>query len=287
MAKAKREKRKLVAHDVLRALEDGPFSKPAHVWLYEVRNATGWNRTERYADAIITSVYPSRGIWLAGIEVKVSRSDWKKELTDPLKSDAIQRYCDYWYVAAAEGIVELGEVPEKWGFYEVSAGDNPRRPAKLVKAAPKLETAPLDCRFVASVLRNQAEASEAIRRDGHDKGWQAARKHFGDGKLAELQSELHEATQQVMLAKSDSERAKQALAELRHVVEEFEREVGVTGLLMKRGWRAGANIAHAYKVAQGIAHYGGAESFATALERLAAELRAVPNGAAPAETAAE
>ena len=50
-----------------------------------------------------------------GFEVKVSRSDWLRELKDPCKSEAWSRYCHHWWLVAPRDVVKPGELPENWG----------------------------------------------------------------------------------------------------------------------------------------------------------------------------
>lgn len=52
-----------------------------------------------------------------GFEVKVSRSDWLRELrTGGLKSEAWRSVCHYWWVVAPPGVVREGELPDGWGL---------------------------------------------------------------------------------------------------------------------------------------------------------------------------
>jgi len=132
------------------------WSEPAFATLREVRNGTGYRRTERYADLVVVSCWPSRGLWIGGVEIKVSRSDWTRELRDPEKSAEIQKWCKYWWVAAPIGVVRDGELPETWGLVEVTEST-----AKLKRAAPELKPAELDVGFVASLLRNQSRSVQA------------------------------------------------------------------------------------------------------------------------------
>lgn len=131
-----------------------------HEWalMFEVANATGAGG-HRYADAIAMGLWPSRGLHIHGYELKVSRSDWRKELINPSKADEIGKYCDYWWVVTPPDIVKEGELPETWGHYEAIDG-------KLVKkvAATKNEfVAPLTRPFLAALLRRaQSVDDEAI-----------------------------------------------------------------------------------------------------------------------------
>lgn len=133
------------------------FNAPEWALFMEVRSAAGFD-ARRTADAVAMNQWPSRGLEIHGVEVKVSRSDWLRELKDPSKSAPIQTYCDRWWVAVSDAsIVKDGELPPTWGLL-VLRGD------KLVQKveAPKLDAAPLTRTFVASLLRNAVDAAGAV-----------------------------------------------------------------------------------------------------------------------------
>lgn len=126
----------------------GPFPDGAFVRIPQVRNGTGYRSQARTADALLVSCWPSRGLWFAGVEIKVQTADWRRELAAPRKSAAIQQWCNYWYVACPKGIVPIGEIPPTWGLIECDA-----RGCKIVKAAPRLKPKPPDAAFICAVLR--------------------------------------------------------------------------------------------------------------------------------------
>ena len=129
---------------------------PAPQWAYftEVRNGTGY-RHARTADAMALGLWPSMGMELHGVEVKASRSDWKRELEQPEKSEELGKYCDRWWLCSEEKVVlDIGEIPPAWGWLEFSGGK-----LKTRKPAPKREAKALDRHFVASVLRDAHERS--------------------------------------------------------------------------------------------------------------------------------
>lgn len=151
------------------------FSPPAWVVMPEVRNATGFSRRIRIADAVAMGMYPSRGLEVHGFEIKVSKSDWRRELKDPGKAEEIARFCDHWWIVAPLDMVDPGDLPMGWGLLVA-------RPNGLytVKKAPKLEPEPLDRAFVASMLRSAHElvctaerrsASEKALSDSWKKGY--------------------------------------------------------------------------------------------------------------------
>jgi len=123
---------------------------------FEVADGTGAN-SKRYADAVAMNLWPSRGLELHGFEIKVSRSDWLSELKNPEKSEAIQQYCDRWWIITPAGIIKPGEMPPTWGQYEVSDTGKIRQ----IIAAPKLEPKDVNRQFMAALMRRAGEADRS------------------------------------------------------------------------------------------------------------------------------
>lgn len=156
------------AADVFAALEKR-YERGAWALFSEVGNATGYG-VSRHADAVAMSLWPSRGLELHGIEIKVARHDWLRELAKPEKSDPIQKYCDRWWVAVAnDTIVQAGELPPTWGLLVLEGGK-----MKCATEAPKLSPAALDRAFVAALLRRADEGDAArvaaARAKGREEG---------------------------------------------------------------------------------------------------------------------
>lgn len=125
---------------------------PAGEWalMEEVAPRTGGGT--RYADAIAVNLWASRGHATHGFEIKVSRSDWLRELKQPEKADELVAFCDYWWVVAPAGIIKPGELPPTWGHLEVQAA------RLMTKAeAPKLQAQPITRAFFASIMRRSYE----------------------------------------------------------------------------------------------------------------------------------
>ena len=193
------------------------FPAPAYCFLRQVRNGTGFGHGRiRTADALAVSCYPSRGLYITGIEIKVSNSDWKKELALPNKSESIQQYCRHWFVAAPKGLIEPAEVPASWGLIECNA-----KGTRVVKNAPKLEPVPPDMAFVCSVLRNVNESHVPAK--------------FVSDKINAASKSIWED------AKKDADRRSK---DLKAAVEEFEKASGVS---LQNRWMAG-DIGGAVKV---------------------------------------
>jgi hypothetical protein len=130
------------------------YEGEAYTVLPQVRNSTGHNQVTRTADAIVASLWPSRGIWCGGYEIKCSRSDWLNEVKDPSKANEIARHLHSWTVIIAdESMVKPGELPAAWGLMVPSKkGDKLR----TIKEATHRKDAAPEWNFVASILRNVA-----------------------------------------------------------------------------------------------------------------------------------
>jgi len=133
------------------------FKAPEYAFFEQVANGVGW-KANRWSDAVAMGIWPSRGLTIHGFEVKVSRTDWRRELADPSKSADVQSHCDHWWVVTPPGLVREGELPSTWGLIEVTV-----KPAsKVVVQAPKLEAKPITREFAAAILRRASESFDAV-----------------------------------------------------------------------------------------------------------------------------
>ena len=95
---------------------------------------------------------------LHGHEIKVSRSDWLRELADPGKAETFARYCDYWWLVVSDrSIVKAGELPAGWGLMAVTG-----RVLRCLTPAVQRDPEPMPVRMRAALLR--ATAATAARR---------------------------------------------------------------------------------------------------------------------------
>lgn len=134
------------------------YPQPEYATFFEVADGTGYSGGRRYADAIVMSLWPSRGLTLDGYEIKVSRTDWMKERADPTKAERIAAYCDTWTLITGPNVVkEDVEIPPAWGWLEF---DGTR--AQQRKHAQKTEAAPIDRSFLAALLRRADQANKTL-----------------------------------------------------------------------------------------------------------------------------
>lgn len=162
-----------------------PTNEYALMW--EVGNTTGAS-ARRFADAVVVSLWPSRGLTITGIEIKVSRSDWRREIENPAKAEAIAKFCDFWTIVTPEGIVQEHELPFNWGHMVV----NEKGAIRVVKKPLTLEPEPLSRGFVAAMLRRASEADASVIKAMVDR--EVARER--EGLEREIQRRVDRATRQ-------------------------------------------------------------------------------------------
>lgn len=105
--------------DGLLALLRAKYAPPAFALVTEVPDATSVNKS-RSCDAMAFGCWKSAGMVIHGFEIKVSRSDWLKELNDRSKAATFEPFVHHWWIVAAPGIVKLEELPRAWGLMEPS-----------------------------------------------------------------------------------------------------------------------------------------------------------------------
>ena len=131
-----------------------------------VRNYCGFCKGKRNghreADAVLLSLWRSDGLKITGFEVKVSRSDYKQELRDPEKWKGVGKYCDAWYIAAPDGLLDPDDVSPPWGLITVDAEGKVHKR----KFASVLSPVPLDREFIVQIFKGWAWQCEIQEHHG-------------------------------------------------------------------------------------------------------------------------
>lgn len=158
------------------------YRAPEWVLLSQVRNATGYQKGPRTADAIAFNTYPSRGLAIHAFEFKKTRADWLRELRNPDKAAEFIGIADYIFVvAASDQIVDEGELPHGWGLFVWNGKKKLvcKHAATCTHPNAPLPDICLERSFVAAVLR-------AARAQITDEGMleEVRRLAFEDGKKA-------------------------------------------------------------------------------------------------------
>jgi hypothetical protein len=125
-----------------------------YAFLHHVRNGAGFDANRTF-DVIAVSLWPSRGLTIDAYEIKVSRSDWQRELAHPDKAEAACRVADRFTMVMPAGMALPGELPPTWGLIEVTGG----KPDGGVMTGRKLRTV-----VAAPMLRDGNTAERPISR---------------------------------------------------------------------------------------------------------------------------
>lgn len=206
---APKKKIKLNATD-MRAGMAKRWNAPQWAIMWEVGEGTG-AASGRYADAVMMSLWPSRGLELHGVEIKVSRSDWKREAANPEKAEAIAKYCDRWWIHTPPGIVDdLSDLPPAWGLREFDG-----RAWHTIREAEKTDAAQITRPFLAAMLRRADGAMQSLM----DEAMREAR----EAGYAEIEKARAGIRAQV---EAGVERRTRKLAEGAEAVAEFESAFG-------------------------------------------------------------
>ncbi len=169
---------------LIQALETQRYQPPKWLGATEVQLADRDGlRFVDYAAVDLTGSHPE----LHGIEVKISRNDWRNELKKPNKSRAATGAVDrYYLLAGSRDVFQAREVPAHWGILVMRDGViEEARPAPLL--IPRSEAGawerPVMTAFLRRVLADGnrqratiAEVDRAAEARGYRKGLNAGRR---------------------------------------------------------------------------------------------------------------
>lgn len=96
-----------------------PINRPngfqSHVVLEQVPDGTGMYQG-RWVDAVVFSLWASKGLTRSAFEIKVSRSDFLRELQNQIKHKwALECFHEFWFVAPQD-VIQLEELPLNVGW---------------------------------------------------------------------------------------------------------------------------------------------------------------------------
>lgn len=139
----------MIAADIVALLKQ----KYQHGWIVitELRRSPGWVE-ERTIDVFVMHQWPSEGFKRIGYEIKISKSDFHREIKKPQKRKSFREMSNEFYFIAPAGIIDAEKVPTDCGLIEVTPE------GKLIKVvdSPWLESNP-DWNIVAALVRRALE----------------------------------------------------------------------------------------------------------------------------------
>ena len=152
MDEAKPVEAKITAKDILRLLRDRYIDSREWVVASEVQRTTGWS--DRRYDFVAMNCFASTGHRIEVVEIKVSKSDLRRELESPEKHNVIFDDIDFYSLAAPADIIDMAIIPPKWGVYAYKNGKliTKRKPLALHDEHDRT----ISRSFVASFMRAAA-----------------------------------------------------------------------------------------------------------------------------------
>ena len=237
----------LTASSIREALR-GVFPSPEWLLGFEVRNGAGFD-ANRSIDAQAINTWPSRGMEIVAIEIKVSRSDFQREMKDPSKAESGAAYADRIALATPKGLVAPEELPKGWGLIEVN-GDGKGR--WKVKATPKDAKTPDRALLVTMMRAISGDIEAEIKR----------RNRVESDRMA---SEFQKRVEREVARRTNRLEAE---AKARAPVSEWLKEQGFEDWCGDEAIKAAVRVARHSRV-------GGAGEYFGGLPRLHAELKAM------------
>ncbi len=145
---------------------------------FELRNGTGFSRSDRYLDAMAMDTWPSGGLLRVAYEIKISRSDFLRELAKPEKRAwGVEVSNQFWFVCAPD-VAKPEEIPDGCGLLVATKCGEKLR---AVKQAQQRNARDLDMLEVAAILR-AADTSASHR----SLRWKYANQIIDEKKLDEI-----------------------------------------------------------------------------------------------------
>ena len=169
------------SYTIIKALRE---QYPTKVWatFQELRIGTGYangrghSDVEQRIDFWAMCMYPSMGLERIAFEVKVSRSDFKREIAEPIKRRPALLNSNKFYFAAPLGLIKPDEVPTECGLVELDMEGK----LHYTIRAPHRDTPPPNFSFLASLARRAATAEEeAYQRIKREAAQEEAKKQKG------------------------------------------------------------------------------------------------------------
>lgn len=231
-------------------------------------------RMGRKLDLLVVSLWRSRGYELDGVEIKVSGSDWKRELDDAAKADWWWRHVHRFWVAVPVALAPKvrPDLPTGWGLLACSAGTAPKR-AQVVVKAEKHAPEPIAWPNAVGLIRAAADAGigalqraeERGRQRGYEQGKQEAARTAGE-----------------VTAQPELERLRAAIATFEEasglrIVDTYRADLGRLGRIVAMvekatvdpAWTAGTIRSHAQRLGRN------AEELNALADALASDLQAM------------
>lgn len=163
-------------------IKPGPF--PGGVFIPECGVNGG---VQSRADALYVGFTSTSGRLLVGHELKVSRSDWRKELDSPGKADFWADSChEWWVVAPGPEVVPESEVPNGWGL--MYPGTRTKTRMRVIRQAQTTVNRAPSWTAVRSIIARLDTLQHAALADRYSTAETKARDRLAQAHAAELEA---------------------------------------------------------------------------------------------------
>lgn len=122
---------KVTAGDIVARLRSRYAADKGWAVVAEVRNRLGW-RSDRSIDFLAVQTWDSKAPYYVAIEIKVTRTDFARELQSPGKRRVWEKVATEFWFAAPRGVIPEDELPEGAGLLE-TAGQGIRATRKATQ----------------------------------------------------------------------------------------------------------------------------------------------------------
>ena len=183
----------------IRATYGFASDRPRYVCAFHVNDGAGYNYG-RCLDAIVFDTWPSDGLKLHGFEVKISASDFRRELQDTRKAAAFLPMLDTFSILAPKGIVDREILPKAWGLYHPTDDGRIKAARKPLMLHTDGKRNDVDRSLMAAFSRAlvQRSLSKEAEREAYDLGVKegsartAIRLEHVEGQASSLQTAANE-----------------------------------------------------------------------------------------------
>lgn len=149
--------RDIKAEDIYCLLANKYSDNRQYACAREVQEKTGW--AQRRLDFVAVDCFESNNLEIMAFEVKISKSDFRRELEDPTKHNIFFDEIDKYSIVAPDYVLDdMSIIPPKWGVYHVIrdaegnlALKTVRKPLALHDEQQRLR--PVGRKFFASLFR--------------------------------------------------------------------------------------------------------------------------------------
>lgn len=162
------------------------------VLVHEARRGPGFSGNDGAIDLLAINTWESRGLRRIAHEIKVSRTDWQRELKNPGKADWIWKITHQFFLvvpAPWTKIVHEEELPDAWGLLEVTEAGKVRVVEKCPKHDVQEPTLGQMTGWLAQVdrfgKRSSAEELRVAREEGRRAGFEEAKMRDRDDQAVE------------------------------------------------------------------------------------------------------